>query len=212
GHTNGWRMDDVVPAGEIVAAIDREMPIEPVAPNYTGEVAKRWRYRDGRGERRRDRRAGARDLVAARRPLLGAPQRGDAPARQGRDELHRRMSAQGRPGRDAADAGGTRYRPVLTHNARPATFDVEAVDENGQRRDVSIAGEHPLTIYVDKQELLTLMTLGAAPEALTIGYLRNQRLVNDIRDIVAVQVDWDTESVAVKTRGGLADLAEKTAK
>jgi FdhD protein len=122
------------------------------------------------------------------------------------------MSAQGRPGRDAADAGGTRYRPVLTHNARPATFDVEAVDENGQRRDVSIAGEHPLTIYVDKQELLTLMTLGAAPEALTIGYLRNQRLVNDIRDIVAVQVDWDTESVAVKTRGGLADLAEKTAK
>ena len=122
------------------------------------------------------------------------------------------MSAQGRPGRDAADAGGTGYRPVLTHNARPATFNVEAVDENGQRRDVSIAGEHPLTIYVDKQELLTLMTLGAAPEALTIGYLRNQRLVNDIRDIVAVQVDWDTESVAVKTRGGLADLAEKTAK
>jgi len=103
-------------------------------------------------------------------------------------------------------------RPVLTHNARPATFDVEAVDENGQRRDVSITGEHPLTIYVDKQELLTLMTLGAAPEALTIGYLRNQRLVNDIRDIVAVQVDWETESVAVKTRGGLADLAEKTAK
>ena len=50
GHTNGWRMDDVVPAGEIVAAIDREMPIEPVAPNYTGEVAKRWRYRDGSGE------------------------------------------------------------------------------------------------------------------------------------------------------------------
>ena len=50
GATNGWRMDDVVPAGEIGAAIDREMPIEPVAPNYTGEVAKRWRYRDGSGE------------------------------------------------------------------------------------------------------------------------------------------------------------------
>jgi FdhD protein len=132
------------------------------------------------------------------------------------------MSATTRPRHDAASAARdaaadvaatrARYRPELTHNARPATFDVEAVDENGQRRDVAIAGEHPLTIYVDKQELLTLMTLGAAPEALTIGYLRNQRLVNDIRDIVAVQVDWETESVAVKTRGGLADLAEKTAK
>jgi FdhD protein len=105
-----------------------------------------------------------------------------------------------------------RYRPLLTHNARPATFDVAAVDENGERRDVAIAGEHPLTIYVDKEELLTLMTLGAAPEALAIGYLRNQRLVDDIRDIVAVQVDWETESVAVKTRDGLADLAGKTAK
>ena len=56
-----------------------------------------------------------------------------------------------------------------------------------------IAGEHPLTLYVDKQESLTLMTLGAAPEALAIGYLRNQRLVERIDDIVAVQVDWETE-------------------
>ncbi len=61
-----------------------------------------------------------------------------------------------------------------------------------------IAGEHPLTLYVDKQELLTLMTLGAAPEALAIGYLRNQRLVERIEDIVAVQVDWETDSVAIK--------------
>ena len=50
GHTNGWRMDDVVPAAEIVAAIDAELPLEPVEPNYPGEVAKRWRYRDGGGE------------------------------------------------------------------------------------------------------------------------------------------------------------------
>ncbi len=50
GHTNGWRMDDVVPAREIVAAIDREMPLEPAQANYTGEVARRWRYRDGSGE------------------------------------------------------------------------------------------------------------------------------------------------------------------
>jgi cyclic pyranopterin phosphate synthase len=50
GHTNGWRLDDVVPASEIVAAIDAEHPLEPVEPAYRGEVANRWRYRDGSGE------------------------------------------------------------------------------------------------------------------------------------------------------------------
>ena len=50
GTTNGWRLDQVVPASEIVAHIDSELPLEPVDPNYPGEVAERWRYRDGRGE------------------------------------------------------------------------------------------------------------------------------------------------------------------
>ena len=50
GHTNGWRLDDVVPAGEIVETIDADLPLEPVAPNYAGEVARRYRYRDGGGE------------------------------------------------------------------------------------------------------------------------------------------------------------------
>jgi len=50
GHTNGWRMDDVVPAREIVERISGEMPLEPVDANYPGEVAERWRYRDGSGE------------------------------------------------------------------------------------------------------------------------------------------------------------------
>ena len=50
GHTNGWRLDDVVPAGDIVAAIDAELPVEPMAPRYPGEVAERYRYRDGSGE------------------------------------------------------------------------------------------------------------------------------------------------------------------
>ena len=58
----------------------------------------------------------------------------------------------------------------------------------------AIAGEHPLTLYLDKREIVTLMTLGHAPEALAIGYLRNQRLVDSIDDIAAVQVDWETES------------------
>jgi len=50
GHSNGWRMDDVVPAKEIVKMISAEMPLEPVDPNYRGEVAERWRYKDGKGE------------------------------------------------------------------------------------------------------------------------------------------------------------------
>ena len=105
-----------------------------------------------------------------------------------------------------------RYRPELTDAARPSTSDVEAIDEHGATRRVSIAGEHPLTLYVDKRELVTIMTLGAAPEALAIGYLRNQRLVDRIEDIAAVQVDWETASVAVTTREGLKDLEAKTAK
>jgi GTP 3',8-cyclase len=50
GHSNGWRLDDVVPAAEIVRLINAEMPLEPADPNYTGEVAERWRYKDGGGE------------------------------------------------------------------------------------------------------------------------------------------------------------------
>jgi cyclic pyranopterin phosphate synthase len=50
GHTNGWRLDDVVPAADIVAAIDTELPLEPLPPRYPGEVAERYRYRDGSGE------------------------------------------------------------------------------------------------------------------------------------------------------------------
>ena len=104
------------------------------------------------------------------------------------------------------------YRPLLTDAARPSTFTVTAVDETGAARETQIAGEHPLTLYVDKQEVLTMMTLGAAPEALAIGYLRNQRLLERIEDIVSVQVDWDVNAVVVRTRHGLADLEARTQK
>jgi FdhD protein len=104
------------------------------------------------------------------------------------------------------------YRPLLTHAARPATYSVDAVDETGVVTPTPIAGEHPLTIYVDKREILTVMTLGAAPEALVIGYLRNQRLLTSIDEIVSVQVDWETNSCAVVTRNGLTNLDEKMAK
>ena len=92
------------------------------------------------------------------------------------------------------------HRPVLTNAARPATYDVEAYNERGEMVPTAIAGEHPLTLYLDKREIVTLMTLGHAPEALAIGYLRNQRLVDAVDDIAAVQVDWETQSVAVTTR------------
>jgi FdhD protein len=110
------------------------------------------------------------------------------------------------------NAPDTFYRPLLTDAARPSTFTVDAVDETGAARATAIAGEHPLTLYVDKRELLTLMTLGAAPEALAIGWLRNQRLVDRLEDIVSVQVDWDVNAVVVTTRSGLADLEAKTQK
>ena len=90
--------------------------------------------------------------------------------------------------------------PKLTDAAKPATFEVEAYNERGEMVPTAIAGEHPLTLYVDKREIVTLMTLGHAPEALAIGYLRNQRLVSSIGDIEAVQVDWESDSVAVTTR------------
>ena len=103
-------------------------------------------------------------------------------------------------------------RPQLTDAARPATFEVEAYNERGEMVPTAIAGEHPLTLYLDKRELVTLMTLGHAPEALAIGYLRNQRLAASIGDIVAVQVDWETDSVAVTTRKARKNIERKIGK
>jgi FdhD protein len=103
-------------------------------------------------------------------------------------------------------------KPEITHASRPLTFEVEAINERGEALATPIAGENPLTLYVDKREIVTLMTLGQAPEALAIGYLRNQRLVRSIEEIAAVQVDWETDSVAVTTRSGIADLDGKMEK
>jgi FdhD protein len=94
-----------------------------------------------------------------------------------------------------------RKKPLLTDAARPATFEVEAYNERGEMVPTAIAGEHPLTLYLDKREIVTIMTLGHAPEALVIGYLRNQRLVSSLEEVAAVQVDWETESAAVTTHG-----------
>jgi len=98
------------------------------------------------------------------------------------------------------------YLPQLTDAARPATVTISATNERGEAVPTQIAGEHPLTLYLDKREIVTLMTLGGAPEALAIGYLRNQRLVSRLEDIAAVQVDWETDSVAVTTTCRADDL------
>jgi FdhD protein len=107
-----------------------------------------------------------------------------------------------------------RNLPYLTHAAAPLTREVEVQDEFGRRRMIHIPNERPLTLYVDKRELVTLMTLGAAPELLTLGYLRNQQLVASLDDIDSVTVDWDVGAAAVKTRSGdsSADFEARTAR
>ncbi len=105
------------------------------------------------------------------------------------------------------------YRPTMTRAGLAPTHDVVAVDEFGAPRDMSIAGESPLTVKVDDREVVTLMTLGTHPEELALGYLRNQRLVEKIEDIESVTVDWEREQVNVAThRGeGIVDWEEKMA-
>lgn len=100
----------------------------------------------------------------------------------------------------------------LSQANAPLIHEVEIVDEQGRKKLIHIPGERPLTIYLDKNELVTLMTLGGAPEALVLGYLRNQRLVPSIETIKSIQVDWETESVAVTTHGNTVDIEEKTSR
>jgi FdhD protein len=101
--------------------------------------------------------------------------------------------------------------PRLTQACAPLTQDVVALNEFGQRSRVSIPAERDLTVYVDKRELVTLMTLGAHPEWLVLGYLLNQRLVASVHDIESITVDWDVGAASVKTRHGIDRIEERTA-
>ena len=102
--------------------------------------------------------------------------------------------------------------PRLTEARASLTHEIAVLDEFGATRTVSIPAERALTVFVDNRELVTLMTLGAAPEWLVLGYLRNQRLVERVDDIESITVDWDVEAAAVKTRAGIEDFDRKTAK
>ena len=97
------------------------------------------------------------------------------------------------------------YRPHMTRSGLPPTLAAEAVDEYQNVRELQIADERPLTIYLDRYEVVTLMTLGTRPELLALGYLKNQGLVKDIEDIQSIQVDWDVNAAVVTT--GSADTA-----
>ena len=102
--------------------------------------------------------------------------------------------------------------PSLTQAKAPLTCDIVAINEFGERAAVSIPAERALTLYVDKRELVTLMTLGAHPELLVLGYLLNQRLITSAQELESITVDWEVGAAAVKTRGGIADIESKTAK
>ena len=101
--------------------------------------------------------------------------------------------------------------PRLTQARCELLREIEVLDEYGERRTLPIPAERPLTIFVDKRELVTLMTLGECPELLVLGYLRNQRLIDQVQDVESVTVDWDVGAAAVRTHHGLQDLAAKTA-
>lgn len=103
----------------------------------------------------------------------------------------------------------TSQRPSMTQAGLAASAPVVAIDEFGVSRDGHIAAERSLTVYLDKQEIITLMTLGTQPELLVLGWLRNQRLIPDIELIKAIQVDWETESAAVTTLNGIEELDRK---
>ena len=102
--------------------------------------------------------------------------------------------------------------PHLTQARAPLTREVVAVNEFGEAGTVSIPAERALTVYVDKRELVTLMTLGAQPEWLVLGFLRNQRLVQSADEVASITVDWDVGAAAVKTRAGIDRIEERTAK
>jgi FdhD protein len=103
-------------------------------------------------------------------------------------------------------------RPFLTEARAPLTREIETVNEHGERGTTSIPAERPLTVFIDKRELVTLMTLGARPEWLVLGYLRNQRLVRSVDEVESITVDWEVGAAAVKTRSGIKRIKQRTAR
>ena len=106
-------------------------------------------------------------------------------------------------------AGAARRLPELTDAGLKATANVVSLNEYNEPVEGAIAVERALTIYLDKREIVTLMTLGNHPELLILGWLRNQRLIEDIEAVKAVQVDWEIESAAIVTHDGVDNLDQR---
>ena len=100
-------------------------------------------------------------------------------------------------------------RILLSDEGLDAAIAVGATDEFGNYRHTQIAAERALTIYLDRREIVTVMTLGTQPELLTLGWLINQRLINNIDSIESIMVSWETDSVAVTTRHAIQGLDQK---
>jgi len=90
--------------------------------------------------------------------------------------------------------------PRLSAASCEALCEIPILDEHGNHRRIAVPAERPLTLIIDDRELVTLMTLGASPELLVLGYLRNQRLIDDAAAIESIMVDWPTAAAVVKTR------------
>ena len=101
------------------------------------------------------------------------------------------------------------YRPEMTKAGLSPTQAVIAIDEYQNRRQLHVAEERALTIYIDSYEIVTLMTLGTQPEMLALGYIKNQGLIKKLSEIKAVQVDWDVNAVAITTFENRDDWKDK---
>jgi FdhD protein len=115
-------------------------------------------------------------------------------------------------GTTEAHMSNSRYRPEISNAGLSPTHPVTAVDEYHAPRQVEVPGESPLTLYVDGREIVTLMTIGAHPEALALGYLRNQRFVDRLEQIKSITVDHHTEAAHVTTFDGIDGWDEKLKK
>jgi FdhD protein len=110
-------------------------------------------------------------------------------------------------------------KPRLTQACAELTRQISVVNEFGETSQVHIPAERALTVYLDKKELVTLMTLGASPEYLVLGFLLNQRLIQSVDEIESVTVDWTLGEgelgqpgvAAIKMRDGLSQAGPKTA-
>jgi FdhD protein len=90
--------------------------------------------------------------------------------------------------------------PSLAATSGELLRQVEVLDESGERRMLQVPVERPLTIIIDGQELVTLMTLGARPVLLVLGYLRNQRLIHAVTELESIRIDWNAGRAAVVRR------------